>query len=333
MWSNFTEHLLNAGGWPQISRKANQSLWNEVGQKIKMKRKTKDFGTETHPGEGAVKEKFPHNRKPFHRQDQWGVLESQRTSKPKKFTEIIPNSNYQPRSGSHARISWLWKPTGLNSRRASWRAVGNQDCPWRAHSQTHLHQVSGQRQELAKYLGHTRESHWLILGCVPEGQGSGGTFFGDESTGRHHFPFTLLPSCWPSAGGCHFLSLWTRVAHTMLPAPGLPLRTSLTQPTHLGQNWPPPRQFPPCPSWWAALPGIRTPPKQLPLQGASPAHQDTHSSCSQTSQPVRLGGKPQTTAAVVARTPWSWPGGQPHLLQPDCNRRTHAAHTGDTPGA
>ena len=74
-------------------------------------------------------------------------------------------------------------------------------------SLTDLHQVSGQRQELAKYLGHTRESHRLILGCVPEGQGSGGTFFGDESTGRHHFPFTLLPSCWPSAGGCHFLSL------------------------------------------------------------------------------------------------------------------------------
>ena len=78
MWSNFTEHLLNAGGWPQIPRKANQSLWNEVGQKIKMKRKTKDFGTETHSGEGVVKEKFPHNRKPSHRQDQWGVLESQR---------------------------------------------------------------------------------------------------------------------------------------------------------------------------------------------------------------------------------------------------------------
>ena len=98
---------MNTGRQHQIPRKANQSLWNEVGQKIKMKRKTKDFGTETRPGEGVVKEKFPHNRKPSHREDQWGVLESQRASKPKKFTEIIPNSNYQLRSGSHARIHWL----------------------------------------------------------------------------------------------------------------------------------------------------------------------------------------------------------------------------------
>ena len=151
-----TEYLLNAGGWPQMPRKANQSLWNEVGQKIKMKRKTKDLGTETHLGEGVVKEKFPHNRKPSHRQDQWGVLESQRASKLENFTEIIPNSNYQPRSGSHARIHWLWKSTGLNSRRAKGMWEIKTSLEGLIH-RTNLHQVSGQRQELEKYLGHTRE--------------------------------------------------------------------------------------------------------------------------------------------------------------------------------
>ena len=66
-----TKQLHNAGGEPQIPREANQSLSNEIGQKIKMKRETKDLGMETHPGEGVVKEeKFPHNRKSFHRQDQ-----------------------------------------------------------------------------------------------------------------------------------------------------------------------------------------------------------------------------------------------------------------------
>ena len=50
---------------PQIPRKENQSLQNEVGQNIKTKRETKDLGTETPPREGVVKEeKFLHNRKP-----------------------------------------------------------------------------------------------------------------------------------------------------------------------------------------------------------------------------------------------------------------------------
>ena len=52
-----------------MPRKANQSLSQEIGQEIKMKRETKDLGVETHPGEGVMKEeKFPDNRKPSHSQ-------------------------------------------------------------------------------------------------------------------------------------------------------------------------------------------------------------------------------------------------------------------------
>ena len=32
----------------------------------KIKRETKELGTETHPGEGVVKEEFPNTRKPSH---------------------------------------------------------------------------------------------------------------------------------------------------------------------------------------------------------------------------------------------------------------------------
>ena len=35
-----TEQILNAGGGPQMSRKANQSPRNEIGQRIKTKRET-----------------------------------------------------------------------------------------------------------------------------------------------------------------------------------------------------------------------------------------------------------------------------------------------------
>ena len=68
-----TEQFLNTEGRSQIIEKANQSFWNEVGQRIKMERETKDFGTEIHSGEGVVKEKFPHNRKSSHRLGQGGI--------------------------------------------------------------------------------------------------------------------------------------------------------------------------------------------------------------------------------------------------------------------
>ena len=66
-----TEYLMNAGRGSETSKKANQSLQNEVGQKIKTKRETNNSGKEIPPGEGVVnEEKFPHNRKPSHRLSQ-----------------------------------------------------------------------------------------------------------------------------------------------------------------------------------------------------------------------------------------------------------------------
>ena len=63
-----TKQLLNAGRGHQAPRKAAHSLPKEVEQFIK-DNEAKELGTtETHPGEGIVKERFPHSRKPSHRQ-------------------------------------------------------------------------------------------------------------------------------------------------------------------------------------------------------------------------------------------------------------------------
>ena len=59
---------MNAGRGHQAPRNAAHSLPKEVEQFIKDK-EAKELGmTETHPGEGIVKERFPHSRKPSHRQ-------------------------------------------------------------------------------------------------------------------------------------------------------------------------------------------------------------------------------------------------------------------------
>ena len=69
-----TEHLLNDGRGPQTSKKSSQSHQNEVGQKIKIKKKKKKDNRfqegDLNPQKVVVKqEKFPHTWKPAHR---WG---------------------------------------------------------------------------------------------------------------------------------------------------------------------------------------------------------------------------------------------------------------------
>ena len=44
---------MNTGRQHQIPRKANQSLGNEIGQRIKMKSKTEDFRTEIYYSSGG----------------------------------------------------------------------------------------------------------------------------------------------------------------------------------------------------------------------------------------------------------------------------------------
>ena len=58
---------------------------------MKYKRQTKELGMETHPGEGVVKEeKFPHSRKPFHKQvcgEFWNLRGQQNREKSKNKTK------------------------------------------------------------------------------------------------------------------------------------------------------------------------------------------------------------------------------------------------------
>jgi len=63
-----TKQLLNAGRGHQAPRKAAHSLPKEVEELIKDSEANELGMIETHPGEGIMKEKFPHSRKPSHRQ-------------------------------------------------------------------------------------------------------------------------------------------------------------------------------------------------------------------------------------------------------------------------
>ena len=53
MWNTPIEHLLNVGRRPQTSRKARRSPQNEVGQKIKIKKETKNLKGESAPWGGS----------------------------------------------------------------------------------------------------------------------------------------------------------------------------------------------------------------------------------------------------------------------------------------
>ena len=81
-----TKQLLNTGGGHQAPRKAALS-YQEVGQNVKDKKRDKELGTETHAGEGVVKEeKFPNSRTPSHWQvcGESGNLRGQHNREKKK---------------------------------------------------------------------------------------------------------------------------------------------------------------------------------------------------------------------------------------------------------
>ena len=80
MWNN--SYRIHSGCWQKtlgISKKASQSPQNETGQKIRIKKETKDFRTRTCAmGKGVLKaEMFPHTPKPSHRQSLGGALDPQ----------------------------------------------------------------------------------------------------------------------------------------------------------------------------------------------------------------------------------------------------------------
>ena len=90
-----TKHLLNADGVYHAPRNGAHSLQKEVGQNIKNKKRDKELGMETHPGEEVVKEKFPNTRKPSHQQDcgEFRNLRGQHNrerKKKRKTTEYVP---------------------------------------------------------------------------------------------------------------------------------------------------------------------------------------------------------------------------------------------------
>ena len=72
-----------------------------------MKAETKDFGTETHPTEGVLKEKFPYSKKPSHRcvcGELWNPRGQHHQEQKKSSTEYKPNLNYSLRYGTDAHV-------------------------------------------------------------------------------------------------------------------------------------------------------------------------------------------------------------------------------------
>ena len=107
-----TEHLLN-GRWPQTSTKASQYPQNEVGQRIKIKRETKDikmvtctsgreswwrksFHTLGNPLTGAVRESFGTVEGSTATSAAIGTLKANGENSPQRLD--------QQKSGSHAHV-------------------------------------------------------------------------------------------------------------------------------------------------------------------------------------------------------------------------------------
>lgn len=80
------------------------------GTKYNDENRGKGSGKDTHLGEGVMKkEKFPQKRKPCHR---WGlgIFRSSEGSimRKKKNYRILPNSDYQQKSGSYTHVQPQW---------------------------------------------------------------------------------------------------------------------------------------------------------------------------------------------------------------------------------
>ena len=61
-WTKFTKQLLIPSSGHQATRKAAHCLRREVGQILKIKRETKERGTETRPGKGVLIEEVSNHQ-------------------------------------------------------------------------------------------------------------------------------------------------------------------------------------------------------------------------------------------------------------------------------
>ena len=126
MLSDFHKTTSDAAKTPG-TQKGSRYLQKEVGQNMKDKKETKELGTETHPGEGVMKEKFPHSRKPSPRQvcGEFWNLRGQHNQERKKQTnkqnptEYTPSHNCQQRSSPDARVQHQGAGLGREAQAAS----------------------------------------------------------------------------------------------------------------------------------------------------------------------------------------------------------------------
>ena len=108
MLSNF--HKITSEHWQRTPGTQKGSPISSKGARTKKKKKTetKDVGMETHPREGVVKEKFPHNRKPSNRGvcgELWNLREQHNWEKERNNTERT-----QPQLLEDERLGQLQPP-------------------------------------------------------------------------------------------------------------------------------------------------------------------------------------------------------------------------------
>ena len=115
MLSNF--HKTTSEHWRRTPGIQKGSPISMRGSRTKCKRQIRDkrLRDGAHPGEGVVKEKFPHNRKPSHMPvcgEFWNLRgqPNWKGEKKKKPTEYMPNGNYMRRwrSGTDASATSEW---------------------------------------------------------------------------------------------------------------------------------------------------------------------------------------------------------------------------------
>ena len=87
-WATSTKQFLNAGRRHQAPRKSAHSLQKEVVQNIKDKKRDKQLGTETHPGEGVIKEEVSKQQEAFSSAGLWGIWNCRGQHNWEKFLKI-----------------------------------------------------------------------------------------------------------------------------------------------------------------------------------------------------------------------------------------------------